>query len=205
MGASKNRPFKPAAFAAASTISIHGGAFMGRVCAARTRERQSRLCARQYVRISPRCMAAESGTATGAKTAEAAVLAGLQNGSDIRGVAEPLYGGVVNLTSERVRAIVASFARDAAMKAGKKLRIAIGRDSRISGPALEEAAAAGVFDAGMEPTLFGLATTPAMFMATVLGDVPFDAALMLTASHLPPDRNGIKFFTREGSANKGGY
>lgn len=41
-----------------------------------------------------------------------------------------------------------------------------------------------------------------MFMATVLPGYQFDAACMLTASHLPPNRNGIKFFTSDGSANK---
>jgi phosphomannomutase len=51
-------------------------------------------------------------------------------------------------------------------------------------------------------THFGLATTPAMFMATVLDGHKYDCAIMLTASHLPPDRNGIKFFTPAGSTDK---
>jgi phosphomannomutase len=42
-----------------------------------------------------------------------------------------------------------------------------------------------------------------MFMCTVLEGHEYDCAVMLTASHLPPDRNGLKFFTRHGSANKG--
>lgn len=37
-----------------------------------------------------------------------------------------------------------------------------------------------------------------MFMATVLPGCDFDAAVMITASHLPQNRNGLKFFTREG-------
>lgn len=146
-------------------------------------------------------MSMERGVAMGAREQQAAALSALQNGSDIRGVASNIFGKEPNVTAGRVRAIVCSFARDVSRTLGRPVRVAIGRDSRISGPLLEKAAAAGVLDAGMQATVFGLATTPAMFMATVLGDEPFDAALVLTASHLPSDRNGIKFFTRNGSAS----
>lgn len=80
-------------------------------------------------------------------------------------------------------------------------RVALGRDSRISGPDLLSAGIDGALAAGAaEVADFGLATTPAMFMSTVLEG--YDCACMLTASHLPPNRNGVKFFTRNGSANK---
>ena len=52
--------------------------------------------------------------------------------------------------------------------------------------------------------LAGLATTPAMFMSTVLPECGFDAAVMITASHLPPNRNGFKFFRRDGGLDKKG-
>jgi phosphomannomutase len=42
-----------------------------------------------------------------------------------------------------------------------------------------------------------------MFMCTVMEGWEYDCAVMLTASHLPLDRNGLKFFTSDGSANKG--
>lgn len=130
----------------------------------------------------------------------------LQNGSDVRGVASDLIDSQpVNLTAAVVREIVASFVRRVASQLGKSpesLRISLGRDSRISGPDLLEAAAEGALSEGLSVTSFGLATTPAMFMSTVLDGYNFDCACMLTASHLPPNRNGIKFFTLSGSANK---
>ena len=42
----------------------------------------------------------------------------------------------------------------------------------------------------------GLASTPSMFMITV--DLPCDGSIQITASHHPYDRNGLKFFTRDG-------
>ena len=41
-----------------------------------------------------------------------------------------------------------------------------------------------------------------MFMTTVTEGHEYDGAVMLTASHLPFDRNGMKFFTREGGLEK---
>lgn len=49
---------------------------------------------------------------------------------------------------------------------------------------------------------FGLATTPAMFMSTVTEGHLYDGAIMLTASHLPFNRNGMKFFTASGGTDK---
>ena len=48
----------------------------------------------------------------------------------------------------------------------------------------------------------GLATTPAMYMSTQFSDVNADGAFMITASHLPWNRNGMKFFMRHGGASK---
>ena len=127
----------------------------------------------------------------------------LQNGSDIRGVAMPgMPGEDVNLTPEAVEAIAGGFVRwlSGRMKEGKTLRVSIGRDSRLSGPAIAETLCAALNRAGVEVTDLGLATTPAMFMSTVLPRRPFDAAIMITASHLPWNRNGLKFFTAKGGA-----
>ena len=41
-------------------------------------------------------------------------------------------------------------------------------------------------------------STPAMFMSTVTEGFAFDASVMITASHLPFNRNGYKFFTKDG-------
>ena len=127
----------------------------------------------------------------------------LQNGSDIRGVAlSGVPGENVNLNAEAVERIAGGFMRwlRARTPEGQTLRVAVGRDSRLSGPAISRTLCAALNRAGAEVADLGLATTPAMFMSTVLPRRPFDAAIMITASHLPWNRNGMKFFTAKGGA-----
>ena len=129
----------------------------------------------------------------------------LQNGSDIRGVAlEGIAGQSVNLTEEVCRNIGRGFALWLKDKTGKDagIRVAVGRDSRLSGPALCLWICEAMVEAGLEVTDFGMASTPAMFMATVTEGYAFDGTVMITASHLPFNRNGFKFFTREGGLEK---
>lgn len=122
----------------------------------------------------------------------------LQNGSDIRGVAIETEGGKpVNLTQNsvvRIGAAFALFAADRANKPASELRIAIGRDSRLSGEQLTVWLADGIASVGANAYDGGLASTPAMFMCCV-NELRFDAGIMVTASHLPMERNGMKFFT----------
>jgi phosphoglucosamine mutase len=68
----------------------------------------------------------------------------------------------------------------------------IGRDTRASGPELENAFAAGVASAGGSAVLSGVLPTPAV---ALLG---LDLAAVVSASHNPPEYNGVKFFDREG-------
>ena len=127
----------------------------------------------------------------------------LQNGSDVRGVAlSGVPGEDVNLDAEAVEAIAGGFIRwlRARLPEGTALRVSVGRDSRISGPAIAETLITALCRAGAEVADLGLATTPAMFMSTVLPRRPFTAAIMITASHLPWNRNGLKFFTVRGGA-----
>ncbi len=130
----------------------------------------------------------------------------LQNGSDIRGTALSIAGGrEVDLTDEAARRIGGAFAAWLSEKLNKlpeELRIAVGRDSRVTGAALFARIAEGLAGAGAAVADFGLATTPAMFMSTVAEDCAFDGAVMITASHLPFERNGFKFFTRFGGLDK---
>ena len=102
--------------------------------------------------------------------------------------------------------IGAAFVDWLAEKKGKKpgdLSIAVGRDPRLSGPALANAMFAGFTSKGVGRVVdMGLATTPACFMATVTPGAAYDAGIMLTASHLPFNRNGAKFFTRDGGLDK---
>ncbi len=128
----------------------------------------------------------------------------LQNGSDIRGVALPgIEGQDVNLTEEVCKNIGRGFALWLKEKTGKaSLKVAIGRDSRLSGEMLLSWAAEALTKEGIDVTDTGISSTPAMFMTTVTGDSPFDGAVMVTASHLPFNRNGYKFFTAAGGAEK---
>ncbi|MBP5283118.1 MAG: phosphomannomutase/phosphoglucomutase [Treponema sp.] len=126
----------------------------------------------------------------------------LQNGSDIRGTAcDGVPGEKVNLTPQTAFRIARAFVQWLSIKLKKnpdELTVGIGRDSRIPGPALLNAAAAGMPQAGANVIDCGMATTPAMFMSCVFSETSFDGSVMITASHLPFNRNGIKFFDHDG-------
>ncbi len=128
----------------------------------------------------------------------------LQNGSDVRGVAmEGIEGQAVNLTDSAMADIMKAFVLFLRGRLNKTdLRIAIGRDSRLTGEKLLDAAAEAVLDMGADASDLGLSSTPAMFMTTVMDGYAYDGAVMLTASHLPFNRNGVKFFTRDGGLEK---
>ena len=130
----------------------------------------------------------------------------LQNGSDIRGVAiAGVEGEPVNLTPDIAYKLGQAFVTWLAKKLSKPaadLAISIGRDSRLSGPMLAEGLADGMMSLGAQVYDFGLASTPAMFMSTVTPGYDCHGAIMLTASHLPFNRNGLKFFTAQGGLNK---
>jgi phosphomannomutase len=95
----------------------------------------------------------------------------LQNGSDIRGVAlEGVPNENVNLTPEVVNILGKSFATWLARKVNKPtsgLTISIGRDSRLSGSTLMQAAIKGMTSLGSQVYNFEMASTPAMFMSTI--------------------------------------
>ncbi len=123
-----------------------------------------------------------------------------KSGTDIRGVAcEGVAGQNVNLTDEVIVKMADGFVLWLSEKVGKApetLKISVGRDSRITGPHIMELSTARFAAAGAQVLRCGLASTPSMFMTTV--DLGCDGALQITASHHPYNRNGLKFFTREG-------
>jgi len=71
-------------------------------------------------------------------------------------------------------------------------RALVGRDTRASGPALEAALARGIVDAGGTAVLAGVLPTPAVALLAQ------DLGLVVSASHNPPEYNGVKVFDREG-------
>ena len=128
----------------------------------------------------------------------------LQNGSDVRGVAlEGVDGEPVTLTVEIARTIGYAFSQWLEKHVGKSgLKIAVGHDSRLSSEAVKTAVFQGLEQGGCAVFDSGLSSTPAMFMSTVFENHGYDGSIMLTASHLPFNRNGMKFFVREGGLGK---
>ncbi len=130
----------------------------------------------------------------------------LQNGSDIRGVSlTGVPGEALSLREDEAKNIAIGFIIWLSEKLDKKpdeLVLAIGRDPRTSGPRLLDGLmdGFGLYDCKVYDC--NLASTPAMFMATVFPEFACDGSIMITASHLPYNRNGFKFFTREGGLNK---
>lgn len=79
---------------------------------------------------------------------------------------------------------------------GRKPRIVVGKDTRISGDILEAALVAGICSVGAEAVIAGVIPTPAI--AYLVRSEGFDAGVMISASHNSFEHNGIKFFSGEG-------
>ena len=58
-------------------------------------------------------------------------------------------------------------------------------------------------ESGINVLNCGLISTPSMFMTTLKETLDCDASIMITASHHPFDKNGLKFFTKEGGLEGG--
>ena len=77
----------------------------------------------------------------------------------------------------------------------KGRRVAVGYDIRLSSPALAAALKEGLKDGGTDVLDIGLWGTEAVYYATFSGRL--DGGIMVTASHNPPDYNGMKFVREE--------
>ncbi len=129
----------------------------------------------------------------------------LQNGSDIRGTASDMLGRAVDLDAQAAWDLSLAFGKWLAAKCGRpafELSVAVGRDSRLSGPELQNTVGDALFSLGIKVLDCGLASTPAMFMSCVFPECSADGAVMITASHLPADRNGFKYFTKTGGLDR---
>lgn len=127
----------------------------------------------------------------------------LINGSDIRGIAIKTDDHDVNLTDEAIRKIAHGFVHflsEEKQIERRPLKIAVGVDSRLSGPAIKNSLIETFIEVGVEVLDAEMATTPAMFMATQYAEFDADGSIMVTASHLPYMYNGLKFFTKTGGA-----
>ncbi len=96
--------------------------------------------------------------------------------------------------TELTTTYVAALARAAAKVLQCKL-VVIGRDTRESGPVLEQAIAQALIECGVEVHLMGVAPTPAIAHAAATGDL---VAFAITASHNTYTDNGVKIFGNGG-------
>jgi phosphoglucosamine mutase len=87
--------------------------------------------------------------------------------------------------------LVERLGRASALWSGRG-RVFVGRDTRASGEELEQAFARGVASAGGAAVLAGVVPTPAVALLRL------DLGVVISASHNPPEYNGVKFFDREG-------
>lgn len=133
-------------------------------------------------------------------------LSKLQNGSDIRGISlTGIPGEDPNLTPAQAGLLTKGFLIWLCKKTGKEpeeITLSIGRDPRLSGKLLQRGVVNALGPYGVRVLDCGLASTPAMFMSTVFPEYNCDGAIMITASHLPFNRNGFKYFCREGGLDK---
>lgn len=92
--------------------------------------------------------------------------------------------------------LATNIARGAAQVVGRPAKVIIGRDTRISGPMLEAALAAGFTESGCDVLLAGVVPTPALsYLIAAMGA---DFGVMISASHNPPQYNGIKLLNESG-------
>ncbi len=126
----------------------------------------------------------------------------LKSGTDIRGVAIASEGKPALLTEQAVADLAGAFALWLVERTGKpRCKIAVGRDSRLTGELFEKTIVSALSDCALEIYDCGLFSTPAAFMTTKLPSMSADGAIMITASHHPKDINGLKFFTADGGVN----
>jgi len=102
---------------------------------------------------------------------------------DIRGI----FGQT--LAEDDAHALGRAFATWLSRQGGRAVHV--GRDGRLSSPALEEALVAGLMAGGMAVTRIGLGPTPMLYYAVTTGGG--DGGIMVTGSHNPPEHNGFKF------------
>lgn len=121
----------------------------------------------------------------------------LKSGTDIRGTAIETSSKSVDLTDERLVRITVALVEFLKKKLCRdKLKITIGYDSRVSSERICQTVKATLLSLGIKVFDCGLSSTPSMFMSVINFGV--DAAIEITASHLPMEMNGLKFFTRDG-------
>jgi len=114
--------------------------------------------------------------------------------SGLRGLAVDLMGPP---SARYARAFLDYLAGRGLLQAGD--RVLVGRDLRASSPAIAEAVIGAIGAAGALAVDCGELSTPALALAAQEAGAP---AIMVTGSHIPADRNGLKFYIAAGEITK---
>lgn len=124
----------------------------------------------------------------------------LQNGRDVYGIAGE-GGEEVQLTQKDAGSIAMGYMVWLAQELDKPiftLKICVGRDPRTTSASLVEGVMMGIQMTGSRSWYAGIATSPAMFQATVMDFYEFDGAIMVSGGPNAANVNGFRFYTANG-------
>jgi phosphomannomutase len=110
-----------------------------------------------------------------------------------------LRGLVVDLVGLPSRAYALGFIRHAVALAPQTRQVLVGRDLRFSSRAISDDCRAAIRQAGLAAVDCGAVPTPALALEAIRRGCP---AIMVTGSHIPDDRNGLKFYLPQGEISK---
>ncbi len=113
--------------------------------------------------------------------------------SGLRGLVEDLQGQAAR---RYTRAFLRYLESQGALRSG---RVYLGGDFRPSSPQIVRDCAIAIVAAGLEPVECGQLPTPALALHAMADGSP---AIMVTGSHIPADRNGLKFYLPSGEISK---
>lgn len=115
--------------------------------------------------------------------------------SGMRGV---IGENLTPIVAARYGCAFGTFLKDSIRAGGRRFKVCIGRDSRVSGPMLLSAMTAGLCAVGVDVVDLGLVTTPGV--GIMLRELGCDGGIVITASHNPLPYNGIKLLLGNGMA-----
>ncbi|MYM60744.1 phosphomannomutase [Vibrio sp. OCN044] len=107
-------------------------------------------------------------------------------------------GLVTQFTSDVCAAFTHAFIASI-RKAFTFTQMAVAIDNRPSSPVMARSIIQALIDAGIEPIYYGVVPTPALAYTAMQDNMP---CIMITGSHIPFDRNGIKFYRPDGEITK---
>ncbi|HAS3560810.1 phosphomannomutase [Vibrio cholerae] len=107
-------------------------------------------------------------------------------------------GLVTQFTSEVCAAFTHAFLQELSGRFAFK-QVAVAIDNRPSSPAMAQACIAAIQAQGLEAIYYGVIPTPALAYSAMQDEIP---CIMVTGSHIPFDRNGLKFYRPDGEITK---